>query len=432
MRARVTTVATAAATAVVAVLAACSAPAAETQEYRSEVAYERISLGSASALPEVVAANDALGLTMLRTGGDATGREGNTVVSPFSAYVALAMLAEGAAGGTAAAFDVALGASGAARSDAVAALRDVLLEYDGDPALAAREDLPETPLLHLADRVVLDDALVPEDAYLDALARRYDAGIETVDLGSAAAKPVLDEWVDRHTGGLVPQSAIEPDPDLRLVLQDAVVLAARWQQPFDPGLTTESPFRAPDGPVDVATMHGGSAWAWRVTEAAGWTAVRLPYVEGFVADLALPPEGTDPADGDQATLAELWSGGTTVPADGPLVVVSLPVLDLRARILDLAPALTEMGLGELFDTPDLSGITTAEDLYVSQAVQQALLKLHEEGTVAAAVTEMGVAGSAAPVEIVEVDFDRPFLVRVAHADTGLTLFLAAVRDPSLG
>ncbi len=60
------------------------------------------------------------------------------------------------------------------------------------------------------------------------------------------------------------------------------------------------------------------------------------------------------------------------------MVVSLPVLDLRARMLDLTPALEELGLGELLDSPDLSGSTLAEDLYVSQAVQQALLKLHEE------------------------------------------------------
>lgn len=413
------------------VLAACSAAPTRTTQYRSEVAYEPVSLDSASALPGVIAANDALGLTMLRTGGEAAGWEGNTVISPFSAYVALSMLAAGARGGTASAFDSALGAPAEARADAVAALRGALLEYDGDPALAAQDELPETPLLHLADRVVLDDQLVPEDAYLDMLARRFDAGIETVDLGDPAAKQVLDEWVDRETGGLVPESAIEPDPDLRLVLQEAMVLAARWLQPFDPGLTGESPFEAPGGTVSVETMRGSSGWAWTVTEMGDWTSVRMPYVEGFVADLVLPPEGTDPSGADTATLARLWAAEPATP-DGPLVVVSLPVLDLRARMLDLTPALEELGLGELLDSPDLSGITTAEDLYVSQAVQQALLKLHEEGTVAAAVTEIGVAGSAAPTEIVEVNFDRPFLVRVAHADTNLTLFLAAIRDPSLG
>lgn len=406
----------------VAVLAACAA-APEVAQYRGGATFEPVDLAQAAALPQLLAATDALGLAMLRTS------EGpNTVVSPFSAYVALAMLAEGARGGTADAFDLALGAPGAERTDAVNALRGALLAHDGDPALAAAEELPDEPLLHLADRVLLDDQLVPEQEFLDVLARGYDAGIETVDLGTAAAKPVLDAWVNRETGGLIPESAIVPKPGLRLVLQDALVMAARWLVPFDPNGTVTSPFAAPDGSIDVETMHGTAGGAWSVSEADGWTAVRLPYADGFVADLVLPPEGVDPADADATTLTRLWAAPAE-PVPGA-VAVSVPVLDLEPEPLDLTPSLTAVGLGELFDAPDLSGITTAAPLVVDQAVQQARLMLDEEGTVAAAVTEIAVRVSAAPLPAVEVHFDRPFLVRIAHADTGLTLFLAAVRDPS--
>lgn len=418
-RARAASIRSVAAVAAVGVLAACAAQPSVGQ-YRADVAYQQVSLGEASALPQLLAANDELGLAMLRSG-----EAPNVVVSPFSAYVALAMLAEGARGGTAESFDAALGAAGADRTDAVNALRGALLVHDGDPAVAAGDELPEAPLLHLADRVLLDDELVPEQAFLEVLARSYDAGIETVDLGTDAAKPVLDEWVNRETGGLVPESAIVPKPSLRIVLQDAMVLAARWLVPFDPNNTFEEPFETPDGMVDVEMMHGTADGAWPVTEADGWTAVRLPYVDGFVADLVLPPDGVDPADADAATLAALWDG--TEPAGS--VTVAVPVLDLEARPLDLTPSLTDVGLGELFDAPDLSGITTADSLFVDQAVQQARLMVDEDGTVAAAVTEIGVAGSAAPLPAVEVRFDRPFLVRVAHEDTGLTLFLAAIRDP---
>ncbi|MGM0385102.1 MAG: serpin family protein [Actinomycetota bacterium] len=410
-----------AAVAVVGVLAACAA-SPEIDEYRAEVAYQQVGLGEAPALPQLLAANDELGLAMLRSGEGS-----NVVVSPFSAYVVLAMLAEGARGGTAESFDSALGAAGADRTAAVNALRGALLVHDGDPVVAAGDELPEEPLLHLADRVLLDDDLVPEQDFLEVLARAYDAGIETVDLGTEAAKPVLDEWVNRETGGLIPESAIVPKPSLRLVLQDAIVLAARWLVPFDPNSTFEEPFGTPDGPMQVETMHGTADGFWPVTDADGWTAVRLPYVDGFVADLVLPPDGVDPADADAATLAELWAGPAGASAGS--VSVTVPVLDLEARPLDLTPSLTDVGLGELFDAPDLSGITTAASLFVDQAVQQARLMMNEEGTVAAAVTEIAVAESAAPLPAIEVRFDRPFLVRVAHADTDLTLFLAAVRVP---
>lgn len=421
----------AAAAVTAAALAACGGPGGEAgvEEFRSDVAFEQVGLAEAAEVPQVLVSNDALGLAMLRTADTP-----NVVVSPWGAYVTLAMLGEGARGATAAAFDAALGAGGAARTDATNALRGALLAYDSDPALAAGDELPDEPLLHLADRVLLDDELVPEGDYLDVLARAYDAGIETVDLGSDSAKPVLDEWVNRETGGLVPSSAIVPRPELRLVLQDAVVLAARWAIPFDPAATAPEPFEAPGGTVDVDTMHGSADGAWTVTRADGWTAVRLPYADGFVTDLALPPAGVDPTDADAATLAALWAGGEAVPNEAVRVLVSLPALDLEARPLDLTKALTAVGLGELFAEPDLSGITTAERLRVDQSVQQARLTVNESGTVAAAVTEIGVGTTAAPQELqtVEVRFDRPFLVRVAHADTGLTLFLAAVRDPAAG
>jgi hypothetical protein len=57
-----------------------------------------------------------------------------------------------------------------------------------------------------------------------------------------SGKAALDAWAKEHSGGLVPESAIVPEPDLRLVLQDAIVLAARWEQPFPAALTEPDQF----------------------------------------------------------------------------------------------------------------------------------------------------------------------------------------------
>lgn len=419
--------------AALAMTTACGGPGADATLHRADVAYAPAALTSASALPEVLAANDALGLALLAA-AEETGSS-NAVVSPFSLYSALAMLGEGARGGTAEAFDVALGAPAPARVEAFSALRADLAAYDGDPAAAAGEELPERPLLHLASRAVLDDQLVPEPTYLDALARWFDAGVETVDLASPAAKRTLDEWVKRETGGLIERSAITPNEDLRLVLQDAIVLAAAWESPFG-GPTRPEDFTSAAGTAQVETMH--AAGSWLVTERDGWTRVRLPYAERLVADLVLPPDGVAPAELPAEVLAWLRAGTDdgvlAAPGDGTEVAVSVPRLDLEPDVLDLAGALEEVGLGELFERspyPDLSGITTAEPLVLDQAFQQARLRLDEDGTVAAAVTEIGaVAGSAVePSRRIEVRLDRPFLVRVGDGVTGATLFLSAVNDP---
>ena len=68
--------------------------------------------------------------------------------------------------------------------------------------------------------------------------------------------------------------------------------------------------------------------------------------------------------------------------------------------------------------------------FVGQAVQQAVLKVDEEGTRAAAVTEIGLEAGSAPVTPpAELLVDRPYLFAVGDTVSGLPLFLAAVRDP---
>ncbi|GAA2219682.1 hypothetical protein GCM10010413_07950 [Promicromonospora sukumoe] len=391
---------------------------------RSDAARVVVAPADATAGPDAVAATEELGLLALRATAEP---EDNALVSPASLSFALALLAEGARGETAATLDTALGAAGADRTAAYNALRGELAKHDGDPAVAQDDELPERPVLHLANQAVLDDQLVVEQDYLDALASGFDAGVQHTDLGGGEGKKVLDAWVNHHTGGLIEESAIQPDPSLRLVLQNAILLAARWQIPFEESSTGDQEFTGPDGTAPTEMLRGTRPWAY--AEADGWAAVRLPYAEAFHADVLLPPAGTDPADVDPGTLTALT---TALDDAAPQVVeLAMPTLELEPPTLDLAPALEQAGLGGLFDAPDLSGISTAEQLRVSQVLQQAYLSLDEEGTVAAAVTEIAAeTTSAMPEEpAVRMTVDRPYLLRIAHTETRLPLFLAAVRSP---
>jgi len=274
--------------------------------------------------------------------------------------------------------------------------------------------------------VVTDDGFEVDPAYLQALADVFDAGVQRADLGSDAGMAVLSAWIRHHTGGLIKKTAIEPNPDLRLVLQDAVLLAARWQKPFDHHATAARPFTLPGGTaVDAETMAAMNPFAY--AEVEGWRAVRLPYVEALHADILLPPQGTDPAEATPELLAEV---SAALDAARPaLVDLTLPTLDIGPDTLNLRAALPAIGAPVLcVDTPDLSGMGSG-DLCVLQAVQQAVLRVDEEGTVAAAVTEIGVGETAAPMPDHELHFDRPFLLTISHTATAWPLFLAAVRDP---
>ena len=424
------TLATLTTTAALAALTACATgvPAGpDLPLATADAARKVVSVADAGATPGVVDATERLGLTML----GAAPREGNVVVSPASAVVALSMLAEGARGDTALALDDVLGASGQDRTDAVNALLASLDAYDGDPAQVRADELPEKPLVHVANQVVLDDEAEVHEPYLESLATGYGAGVLHTDLGTSSGIAPLSEWVRFHTGGLVEKSAVEPDADLRLVLQNAVLFAARWEAPFDEGDTAPSPFTLAGGEVaDVESLRLTESWAY--AEDDGWRAVRLPYVEGFHADVVLPPEGADPASVAPDRLAALREALDTAPRQ--TVALTLPTLDVPAEDpLDLRPALSAAGLGGLLDSvepPDLGGISD-QDLHVSQAWQQALLQVDAEGTVAAAVTEIVEVESAAEIAAESITFrvDRPYVFSVSSDDTGWPLFTAAIRDP---
>ena len=116
------------------------------------------------------------------------------------------------------------------------------------------------------------------------------------------------------------------------------------------------------------------------------------------------------------------------------MLLALPKLDLTTS-LDLLPVLEAMGLGSLTSpqTAELDGLLVDPPAppYVAQAVQQGVLQVDEDGTRAAAVTEMGVgAGAAAPQDPITMTVDRPYLFVITDGASGWPLFLASVLDPT--
>jgi serpin B len=262
------------------------------------------------------------------------------------------MLGEGARGVTAEELDALLGASGPKRTDAVNALTGELASLDGDPAVVQEDELPETPLVHVANNVVVDDDAEILAEYLDTLAVGYGASVQSTDLGGPDGKAVLDTWVDEHTGGLIEESAIVPTADTRLVLQNAVLLAARWDAPFEVADTRPRPFDVAGESVEVDTMAVTEPFGY--AEVDGWQAVRLPYTGGELhTDVILPPQGSSPADLDTDLLGRIQVGLAEV---GPRPVeLHLPKVDLetKADLLTLLEERTPSLVGEA----DLSGMS---------------------------------------------------------------------------
>lgn len=378
----------------------------------SDVEHVQVGVPEAEALDAVVNNCNSMGLTSLSG-------EDNVVFSPLSWCMALGMLAPGTSNDARTEVTQALGAEPGDAVRALNALAGVLASHEGDPASVDEDNLPEEPIVHRASRVVVRQDFEPEAPYLDAIKENFDAGVLLADLSSPEVAEVLDAWVNEHTGGRIKESAIEPDENLLLALQDALLFAASWQQPFTPREAVD--FTGASGtPVEVAGF--GAMREADFAEFDGWSAARIPFTSDFSAMFILPPQ----AGGDLT--AEVKEGLHAVLSER-MVDFQSPTLALNSTV-DLRALLDAHGIPSLADpaTSPLEGIAPQSDLHVAQAVQQATLDVTELGAVAAAVTEIGAGATSAPAPDAELILDRPFFLVISHDDTSIDLFQAAIRE----
>ncbi|MFI8252744.1 serpin family protein [Streptomyces filamentosus] len=319
------------------------------------------------------------------------------VGSPAGLWVALAAVAAGARGRTAEELRGVLGVAGEEAGEAVAGVGAVLAGTGGVSAgIAVRSRVP--------------------------VYEAYRSGLPGVGFGGlgAGTGAELDAWVAGVTGGRITALPDALDGGTDLVLVGAVALGAVWREAFDAAGTRPAPFTAGDGTTaDVPTMHRRipAGWAWR---AGGATVVELPCAgEGAPrVRFVLGPEGAGPG----TVVPAAWAADGREPVRAGGVALALPRFALRGRT-DVRSLLASFGVtAPLRPGADFSGLSPAP-LYVSEAVQEAVLEVAEEGVEAAAVTQVQMTRSAVrPLPVEPVSFDRPFGVVVLDAEGELPLF----------
>ncbi|HVY40201.1 MAG TPA: serpin family protein [Polyangia bacterium] len=346
---------------------------------------------------------------------------GNLVYSPTSLSLALAMLYNGAANGTA-----------AEMADAVHFSLPV-------PRLNAAFDAMDLALtasppaggsgafqLSIANSLWTQRGFAVQGPFLDALAVNYGAGVNNVDFQNDAehARADINQWVSDATRGEIPD-LFPPrsiDASTVLVLADAVFFHGDWQTPF-PAHSADGTFHAPAGDVTVPMMVGdGNA---QIAKGTGWSAATLAYAGGTTdMVLVVPDAGTFDAFEQALTTEQLAAILNATNSSG---AVTMPKFKFRYQ-KTLNQTLAALGMPAAFTgAADFSGIDGAMDLIVQTVVHQADIAVDEQGTTAAAATGIGVGRLSIQEQLV---VDRPFLFFIVHPSSGAILFAGRVVDPT--
>lgn len=332
----------------------------------------------------------------------------NTLTSPLSAYIALSMVKEGAAGNT------------------LHQLGDVLGNESGADVRALISHLTsfQETTLNIANSIWFDNVFSPKKSYLKTLAKRYLAEGFKTDIKNAERS--INLWIEEHTNGLIKNMLSDHALDSSVMaLVNTVYLKAAWMREFSADATSERSFKNADG-TEVLTDFMYAKAVHKVIETEKYIGVSLPYSDGTLEFAALMPKDASASSSDTVEYIFNDGGWSAVlkTAFEEKIKLYLPKFEqkMNGSLIDI---LKRMGITDAFSpcTADFSGI--ANNIFVEEILQNAVLKVDEAGTEAAAATVVQIALTCMPMPEEDprvIEFNRPFAFAVVDSKTGAVIF----------
>jgi serine protease inhibitor len=145
----------------------------------------------------------------------------------------------------------------------------------------------------------------------------------------------------------------------------------------------------------------------------------------FTMRIYLPKEKCSIPD----VLQELWNSEFYFDMTEEEVKLTLPKFTIKSNV-DMKQVLRQIGLECIFETADIvPGLVN--DVRIDNISQQVKIKVDENETEAAALTEMCVAMGPPPTEIKEpvvVNVNRPFMFEIAEEYSNTILFTGIINN----
>jgi serpin B len=288
--------------------------------------------------------------------------------------------------------------------------------------------------LRLANRLWGQKGYPIRPEFLALTHQQYGAEMLLVDFAQAeAASREINHWVEQQTNGkinnLIPPASL--NALTRLVLTNAVYFKGDWAQPFDKRNTREEDFTvSAQAKVKVPLMHQQTKMGYAEEETL--QVLEMPYADRELSMVVLLPKNFDGLPTLEKAITVDKLGSLMSKLHVRKVITYLPKFKLETSF-GLNPTLEAMGMKRAFSrTADFSGISTAENLYISAVLHKAYVDVNEEGTEAAAAT--GVMGGAMaarrPEPVPTFRADHPFLFLIRDTKAGNILFMGRLTNPS--
>ncbi len=337
------------------------------------------------------------------------------LVSPLSAQLCLAMVANGADGETLAEMEKVLGG-------------DLSLEQLNQYLSAYAESLPSTE----KTKLLINNAIWFKEDYpiytdfLQTNANYYGADLYQAPFGKDTLEADLREindWVNTNTDGMIPKLFDRLEKNTVMVLINTLLFDGSWETAYADEDVVNGTFYSYSGKEQTVEMMCSTESVYFADEnAKGF----LKYYDGkdYAFAAILPEEGTDILEYanslNGASLQSLLAKQYKTAVD-----VGLPKFKFEYS-MNLKPILSDMGMPTAFleDAANFSKMSSRL-LHIGQAVQKTAIELSPTGTKAAAATGVVMGDEC---ESPSVLLNRPFVYMILDTKTNLPLFIGVMTE----
>ncbi len=337
----------------------------------------------------------------------------NTLVSPLSVMLALAMTAEGANTETLKEFEELFGMS-------AEELRLFAYSYMY-PKL-------NDPQLSIANSVWVNnrDGLRVNEEFLQNNAQYHKADVFETEFDGKTIEDI-NNWVNDKTDGMVEKIIDKLDKRSVMCLVNALLFDAKWAQPYNQHQIKEGEFVTEKGVTQKAEFLLNSEGIYLEDEkATGFAKHYEGYGYAFVA--MLPNEGVSVEEYVKSMSGEKLSA-LLENAEETTVYTAIPKFEYETD-LSLKPALENMGMTKAFDMDkaDFSKLGQVKNgnIWIGDVLHSTKISVTENGTKAGAATAEVLHGTGAILEYKEVNLDRPFVYMIVDAQNNVPVFMGTM------
>lgn len=350
-------------------------------------------------------------------------KEENILISPFSLFIALSMVNNGADGETKKEIQKVLHTN--LEIDQLNEQNKMLF----DKVNKNNEEIR----LGMANSIWLNEHFHFQDTFAQNMKKYYKAEIEKINIMSQETFKSINDWIKEKTNGKIEKIVERPldDKEIVSILINAIYFKGQWLKEFDANLTENRTFYLNNQSIkEIPYMQQQNKWLYFENEL--FQAVSLPYKDGNLSMKVIMPKEQTKLEDVMNNMTnenwEKWSKEFSVKEG----TVLIPKFQMKYEV-DLNEVLKQLGMKSAFEKgANFNKLIKEKDsLWIDQIKQVSFIDVSEEGTEAAAATSVVViTETSIENEPFYMEVNRPFFLAVVDEKIDIILFLGLIQNPN--